>query len=112
MLDIQSVHAAAGPRRHDRTPSGSNRYRAASVAWPWTSGQAIAVVVLAANIHDNPVGIVLLREAAVNASRHVKRAGRDGDCCSCFSSGTAMTSSTEAPPAPVSRASQQDDITH
>ncbi|WP_349306367.1 transposase [Streptomyces hygroscopicus] len=78
VLDTQSVHVAAGsppPRPATIRPSGC-RARKPGLAVD-VLGLVIAVVVLAANVHDNTAGITLLSEVAVNAGGNVSKALAD-----------------------------------
>ncbi|ANP52190.1 hypothetical protein J2Z21_009472 [Streptomyces griseochromogenes] len=75
VLDTQSVHAAAGVpaattgRDPAKRVSGRKRGLAVDVL-----GLVIAVVVLAANTHDNTAGIVLLGQVAEHAGDTVRKA--------------------------------------
>lgn len=75
VLDTQSVHAAAGvpASTTGRDPAkrvpGRKRGLAVDVL-----GLVIAVIVLAANTHDNAVGVALLDRVAVNAGGTVEKA--------------------------------------
>ncbi len=75
VLDTQSVHAAAGvpaaTTGHDPAKRVPGRKRGVAVD---VLGLVIAVVVLAANAHDNAAGIALLSEVAENADRSVSKA--------------------------------------
>lgn len=75
VLDTESVHAAAGvpASTTGRDPAkrvpGRKRGLAVDVL-----GLVIAVIVLAANTHDNAVGVALLDRVAVNAGGTVEKA--------------------------------------
>ncbi|MFJ8856789.1 transposase, partial [Streptomyces sp. NPDC102437] len=75
VLDTQSVHAAtsvpASTTGHDPAKRVPGRKRGLAVD---VLGLVIAVVVLAANVHDNTAGIALLSEVAENAGGTVSRA--------------------------------------
>ncbi|MCQ8836643.1 transposase, partial [Streptomyces malaysiensis] len=75
VLDTQSVHVAAGvpaaTTGHDPAKRVPGRKRGLAVD---VLGLVIAVVVLAANVHDNTAGIALLSEVAVNAGGTVSKA--------------------------------------
>jgi transposase len=80
VLDTQSVHAAAGvpaaTTGHDPAKRVPGRKRGLAVD---VLGLVLAVVVLAANTHDNTAGIALLSEVAENAGGSVSKAsGRPG----------------------------------
>jgi hypothetical protein len=75
VLDTQSVHVAAGvpaaTSGHDPAKRVPGRKRGLAVD---VLGLVIAVVVLAANIHDNAAGIVLLDQGAEQAGGTVRKA--------------------------------------
>ncbi|MFJ6437832.1 IS5 family transposase [Streptomyces sp. NPDC091416] len=75
VLDTQSVHAAAGvpgsTTGHDPAKRVPGRKRGLAVN---DLGLIIAVVVLAANTHDNAAGIVLLDQVAEHAGGTVRKA--------------------------------------
>jgi transposase len=75
VLDTQSVHAAAGvpaaTTGHDPAKRVPGRKRCLAVD---VLGLVIAVVVLAANTHDNAAGIMLLDQAAEHAGKTVRKA--------------------------------------
>jgi transposase len=78
VLDTQSVHVAAGvpvsTSGHDPAKRVSGRKRGLAVD---VLGLVIAVVVLAANTHDNAAGIVLLDQVAEHADGNVRKALAD-----------------------------------
>jgi transposase len=78
VLDTQSVHAAAGvpaaTTGHDPAKRVPGRKRGLAVD---VLGLVIAVVVLAANVHDNAAGIALLSQVAENAGGTVSKALAD-----------------------------------
>ncbi|MDP9607873.1 transposase [Streptomyces demainii] len=78
VLDTQSVHAAAGvpsaTTGHDPAKRVPGRKRGLAVD---VLGLVIAVVVLAANAHDNAAGIALLSEVAENAGGSISKALAD-----------------------------------
>ncbi|MFD8821919.1 IS5 family transposase [Streptomyces sp. NPDC059605] len=75
VLDTQSFHAAAGvpaaTTGHDPAKRVPGRKRGLAVD---VLGLVIAVVVLAANVHDNTAGIALLSEVAEHAGGTVRKA--------------------------------------
>ncbi|MER7512133.1 IS5 family transposase [Streptomyces lavendulae] len=75
ILDTQSVHAAAGvpatTSGHDPAKRVPGRKRGLAVD---VLGLVIAVVVLAANTHDNAAGIALLDQVAEHADGTVRKA--------------------------------------
>ncbi len=75
VLDTQSVHAAAGvpttTTGHDPAKRVPGRKRGLAVD---VLGLVIAVVVLAANTHDNAAGIVLLDQVAEHTGGTVRKA--------------------------------------
>ncbi|MEW1867914.1 IS5 family transposase [Streptomyces caelestis] len=75
VLDTQSVHAAAGvpasTTGRDPTKKVPGRKRGLAVD---VLGLVIAVIALAANVHDNAAGIALLDQVAVNAGETVEKA--------------------------------------
>ncbi|MCQ8192698.1 IS5 family transposase [Streptomyces sp. RCU064] len=75
VLDTQSVHVSAGvpaaATGYDPAKRVPGRKRGLAVD---VLGLVIAVVVLAANIHDNTAGIVLLDQVAEHAGRTVRKA--------------------------------------
>lgn len=75
VLDTQSVHAAAGvpaaTSGHDPAKRVPGRKRGLAVD---VLGLVIAVVVLAANTHDNAAGIILLDQVAGHAGGTVRKA--------------------------------------
>ncbi|MFC9222467.1 transposase [Streptomyces hygroscopicus] len=75
VLDIQSVHVAAGvpasTTGHDPAKRVPGRKRGLAVD---VLGLVIAVVVLAANVHDNTTGIALLSQVAHNGGGTVSKA--------------------------------------
>ncbi|WP_254398458.1 transposase, partial [Streptomyces sp. AC558_RSS880] len=78
VLDTQSVHVAAGvpasTSGHDPAKRGPGRKRGLAVD---VLGPVIAVVVLAANTHDNAAGIILLDQVAEHAGGSVRKALAD-----------------------------------
>jgi transposase len=75
VLDTQSVHVAAGvpaaTTGHDPAKRVPGRTRGLAVD---VLGLVIAVVVLAANTHDNAAGIILLDQVAEHAGGTVRKA--------------------------------------
>lgn len=75
VLDTQSVHVAAGvpaaTSGHDPAKRVPGRKRGLAVD---VLGLVIAVVVLAANTHDNAAGIILLDQVAEHAGKTVRKA--------------------------------------
>ncbi|AVV40480.1 IS5/IS1182 family transposase [Streptomyces sp. P3] len=81
VLDTQSVHVAAGvptaTSGHDPAKRVPGRRRGLAVD---VLGLVIAVVVLAANAHDNAAGIALLDQVAEHAGSTVRKALVDQGC--------------------------------